>query len=88
MSCQCGTVGYCGVCRPELPPAHGQRMEVCDCVVTALAAMALDPVTAPGRYFRCDDHGQIVVWDGQTWKWSNQADDADVSPTQSGALLD
>lgn len=52
----------------------------CTCVVLALAEMAPDLKTEAGRYFHCRSHGQMVVWDGQRWRWSNQAEDIDQLP--------
>lgn len=54
--------------------------EPCTCVVTALAEMAPNPLTEKGRYFHCVNHGQMVVWDGARWRWSNQPEDIGQLP--------
>jgi len=77
--------GYCALCRTWISPApEKEQVGVCACVVTALAEMAPDPTTRPGRHFRCLQHHQVVVWDGLTWKWSNQADDIGEFPRLAG----
>lgn len=55
-------------------------MVVCDCVVAALVELALDAATEPGQHFACAEHGQVVVWDGASWKWSNQPEDFEQFP--------
>lgn len=68
--------GYCCLCRDwPRPTQRKQQASVCDCVVAALAEMAPDPRTEPGRHFVCATHGQVVVFDGGSWKWSNQPED-------------
>ncbi|AZM47835.1 hypothetical protein DMB38_20410 [Streptomyces sp. WAC 06738] len=77
--------GYCALCRTWASPMpEKQQVGVCKCVVAALAEMAPDPATRPGRHFRCTRHDQVVVWDGLTWKWSNQADDIGEFPRLAG----
>ncbi|MEV5264791.1 hypothetical protein [Streptomyces werraensis] len=58
---------------------------VCGCVVAALADMAPDPCTQPGRYYLCREHGQMVVWDGGQWRWSDQPADLDQLPRTADA---
>lgn len=73
--------GYCALCRTWTSPAAADRqVGVCDCVVAALAEMAPDPATRPGRHYRCAEHRQVLVWDGATWKWSNQPEDFAAFP--------
>ncbi|WP_274032585.1 hypothetical protein [Streptomyces sp. MMBL 11-1] len=59
--------------------------EACCCVVRALVVMAPDPETEPGRYFVCRTHGQMIVWDGRRWRWSDQAEDIDQLPPTADA---
>ncbi|MGW1180179.1 hypothetical protein [Streptomyces drozdowiczii] len=56
---------------------------VCHCIVEALASLAVDPLTRPGECCICPAHGQVIVWDGTVWSWSNQA--ADVEALSPGA---
>ena len=48
---------------------------VCGCVIAALAELAPDPRTEAGRYFVCRLHGQMVLWDGNRWRWSDRPED-------------
>lgn len=50
-------------------------LTVCGCLVEALAVLAVDPATVPGRCCICPLHTQLVVWDGSRWRWSNQSVD-------------
>ncbi|MGW3153750.1 hypothetical protein [Streptomyces sp. NPDC001089] len=60
----------------------------CTCVVSALVDMAPNPKTEIGRYFHCENHGQMVVWDGRRWRWSNQQVDIDQLPRMAGCAAD
>ncbi|MFE4527138.1 hypothetical protein ACFRMO_08060 [Streptomyces anulatus] len=53
--------------------------DVCSCVVAALVHTAPEPGPA-GRFFVCRTHGQMILWDGRTWSWSNQPDDIEQLP--------
>jgi hypothetical protein len=52
-------------------------LTACRCIVEALAVFAVDPETQPGQCCVCPSHGQLVVWDGARWRWSNQPADID-----------
>jgi hypothetical protein len=58
--------------------------ETCACVVAALVEMAPDPRTEPGCFYHCADHGQMVVFTGRRWVWSNQAVDMAELPRMAG----
>ncbi|MEU0215013.1 hypothetical protein ABZ281_07765 [Streptomyces sp. NPDC006265] len=58
--------------------------ETCACVVAALVEMAPDPHTVPGCYFHCASHGQLVVFTGRRWVWSNQPEDFEQLPRMAG----
>lgn len=57
----------------------------CRCIVEALAASAVDPATRPGQCCVCPLHGQLVVWDGALWHWSNQTLDVEALLLRTGA---
>ena len=56
----------------------------CACVVAALVELAPDPQTGPGCYFHCAGHGQMVVFTGRRWVWSNQPEDIEQLPRMAG----
>lgn len=58
--------------------------QTCACVLAALVEMAPDPQTGPGDFYHCAGHGQLVVFTGRRWVWSNQPEDFDQLPRMAG----
>jgi hypothetical protein len=54
--------------------------DVCGCLVEALVEQAPKRSTRPGCCFHCAGHGQMIVWDGYRWRWSNQPEDIGQLP--------
>ncbi|WP_369042267.1 hypothetical protein [Streptomyces sp. Midd1] len=54
--------------------------ETCACVLAALVELAPDPQTEPGSFYQCTGHGQMLVFTGRQWVWSNQPEDFEQLP--------
>lgn len=66
---------------------------MCGCLLAALAEQAPDPGTQPGAWLCCESHGQMAVFTGLSWSWSNQPEDIAQLPrtadcAQSGTVQD
>jgi hypothetical protein len=62
------------------PGAEVSEGPVCGCVIAALAVLAPDPRTEPGRCFTCHLHDQAVLWNGRHWRWSDKPEELNQFP--------